>query len=357
MKRVLILYNHLFHYRIPIFDLLGESVDLTVAYSFGGQPEESHNFKILKLPVFKFKRLVIHNQSVYDLCQNFDVVIAYGDIAWLKLSTLPFRKNRKFKVIFWTIGVSASYDKRYDEINRWDKVRNFFYRKADALVFYTDYPIKKYMQLYNFERDKLFVAWNTVKVESSTIITPQKDSILFIGSLYLQKGLLHLLENYKEALRVNPDIYSLNIVGGGEEFDRINKWILENGVSHKVSLKGPIYDNKQKADFFLRAFACISPYQAGLSVLESMGYGVPFITSRDSITGGERFNITDGTNGILLKEISDIKDIILDISKSPDKYIQMGQVARSYYLAKRKPEHMTKGLLEAIQYVSKSINS
>jgi hypothetical protein len=30
----------------------------------------------------------------------------------------------------------------------------------------------------------------------------------------------------------------------------------------------------------------------------------------------------------------------------------MGEVARDYYLKNRKPEHMAKGLLDAIQYVS-----
>ena len=34
-----------------------------------------------------------HKDNIFNLCQDFDVVIAYGDIAWLKLSTLPFYKK------------------------------------------------------------------------------------------------------------------------------------------------------------------------------------------------------------------------------------------------------------------------
>ena len=112
--KVLILYNQLFHYRIPIFKLLAENVDLTVAYSLGKGTEEKLNFKVLKLPILKFGRFVIHKKNILKLCNEYDVVITYGDIAWLKLSTLPFRKFRKFKTIFWSPGVSASYDKKFD---------------------------------------------------------------------------------------------------------------------------------------------------------------------------------------------------------------------------------------------------
>ena len=119
-KKVLILYNNLFHYRIPIFNLLAERYDLTVAYSFGNAPGDDLKFQIVKLPVLKFKRLVVHTDNIFRICQDFDVVIAYGDIAFLKYSTLAWHKKRKFKIIFWSIGVSACYAKKFDQIKKWD---------------------------------------------------------------------------------------------------------------------------------------------------------------------------------------------------------------------------------------------
>lgn len=351
-KKVLILYNKLFHYRIPIFKILAESVNLTVAYSQGEGSNHDQNFKVIKLPIFKYGRFVIHKINIYKICEQYDVVIAYGDIAWLSLSTLPFRRKRDFKIIFWSIGVSASYDKKFDAISKWDKIRNIFYRKADALIFYTDYPFKKYIKNH-FNPDKLFVACNTVEVYNDEKPSNSKDSLLFIGTLYMQKGLLQLLENYKIAQEVNSEILPLNIVGGGTEFDTVKNWIENNGLSKKIFLHGPVYDIRAKADFFNRAIACISPLQAGLSVLESMGYGVPFITLHDSITGGERLNIQHGVNGILMQYPSEIKGIILDITANPKRFVQMGNAAKAYYLANRKPEHMAKGLLNAIEYVSK----
>lgn len=351
-KKVLILYSNLFHYRISIFNILAERYDLAVAFSLGEDATEDLNFQTIKLPILKFKRVVVHKDNIFKLCQNFDVVIAYGDIAWLKYSTLPWHRKRRFKIIFWSIGVSASYKKRFNEIKKWDKVRDFFYKKADALVFYSDYPIPGYLER-GFQKEKLFVAPNTVQVEESGEAQIQKDSILFIGTLYLQKGLLSLLENYKSALAIDKTIPVLNIIGGGDEFETVSTWVTENKMKKNIILHGPIFDVAQKAKFFYKALACISPEQAGLSVLESMGYGVPFVTSKDANTGGERLNITSGLNGVLFDNTNQLSEIILDISRSPQKYIEMGQNAHDYYWRCRKPSDMASGLCEAIQYVLK----
>lgn len=348
-KKVLILYNNLFHYRIPIFNILAQRYDLTVVYSFGKDTKEDLKFKTLKLPVFKFKRLVVHKENIFALCQKFDVVIAYGEISFLKYSTLPWHRKRRFKVIFWSIGVSTLHEKRFETSKR-NKLRDFFYKKADALVFYSDDPIPEYLER-GFPKEKLFIAPNTVQVEEPRDAHIQKDSILFIGTLALRKGLLSLLENYKSALAIDKSIPVLNIVGGGEEFEKVKKWINLNEIDKKIILHGPIFDVAQKATFFRKAYACISPKQAGLSVLESMGYGVPFITCKDSITGGERLNITDGLNGVLFEESNQLHEIILDISKFPQKYIAMGQKAQEHYWHCRKPNDMANGLFDAIQYV------
>jgi len=349
-KKVLILYNNLFHYRIPIFDLLAEKCQLTVAFSIGPNTKENVKFDIFKLPIIKYKRFVLHKDNVFKICQKYDVVIAYGDIAWLKLSTLPFYKNRNFKVIFWSPGVSASYDKKFDDVTKWDSIRDYFYKKADALVFYTDYPIKKYVNR-GFDRRKLFVAPNTVSIGEGKEET--KDSLLFIGTMYLQKGILTLLKIYKEAYIENNNILPLNIIGGGEDFEKVKNWIYENGLNNKIKMLGPIFNIDEKAFFFKKSFACLSPTQAGLGVLESMGYGVPFITMNDSITGGERLNIIDGKNGMLLSKIDELKEVILDISRDQNKYLKMGEYALKYYNNGHKPIDMSNGLFKAIDYVQK----
>ena len=107
--KVIILYNKLFHYRIPVWNILAQYCDLTVTYSEGKEIAIPDNvcFKVMYLkPYKKAKRFVIQRANIRKMAKKYDVVIAYGDIAWLKFSTLPW--FNKTKVIFWTIGVSAT---------------------------------------------------------------------------------------------------------------------------------------------------------------------------------------------------------------------------------------------------------
>ena len=357
-KKVLVLYNKLFHYRIPIFNLLAEKYDLTVAYSFGteGEIPSGVNFKTLYLPYCKIGKFVLQKANVYKLCCNYDVVVTYGEIAWLKNTYITIKRNRPFGVVPWTIGVSASYNHHYDSPSIWNRLRYVIKRGADAIVFYTSYPIQKYLK-FGFEREKLFVANNTVEVKPSlNEIKQEKDSILFIGTMYMQKGMLSMLEEYLSAYMMEPQIPDFNLVGGGDDLQTVKDWVKSNNLEHKIHVHGPIYDAEKKQELFAKAYATISPNQAGLSVLESMGYGVPFVTMSNAITGGEIFNIADKENGVLLNSIEQLRDVIVDIHKHPELYICYGESAKHFYDNNRQPKHMAEGLSDAIEYAYCKIN-
>ncbi|WP_282056651.1 glycosyltransferase [Maribacter luteus] len=348
-KKILLVQNMILPYRVPIYNLLNQDFELTVAYSLGQAPEMEVDFKMVKLPVFKISRFVIHKNSLFDYSKNFDVVIGMSDISWLSIMGLSFRKKRKFKTILWGIGVRASYDTKFGEITFWDKVRHFLTRKADALLFYSSYPLKRYLK-NGFKENKLFVANNTVMVNSDFKTVPKKH-ILFIGTLYKQKNIYALLNSYLEAFLYNKNLPQLILIGDGDEYQNILEWIEQNQLTNKIFLKGKIFDEKILSSYFSGALACISPGQAGLSVLKSMGYGVPFITQRSAITGGEILNIKDGVNGVLFDDDIELKNIILDIADNKNKFIQMGKEAKTYYDLCRKPTDMVKGMASAINYV------
>ena len=88
--KVIILYNKIFHYRIPVWNELAKKCDLTVTYSEGDGkvPDNMEvNFKIMQLPARSIKGIVLQKANIRKLCRQYDAVIAYGNIAWLKYST------------------------------------------------------------------------------------------------------------------------------------------------------------------------------------------------------------------------------------------------------------------------------
>lgn len=351
-KKVLILYNKLFHYRIPIFNLLASKYDLTVSYSYNTSEYviAQCNFKTIFIPIFRFWKVTIHKKNILRLAKGYDVVIAYGDTAWLSFSSLALLR-RNFKLFFWTIGAPASYNRRYGEANRLHYlITDFFDKRADGLIVYSDRPVKMFKER-GITSIPFFRAHNTVKVRKIELNNTLKNKILFIGTLYMEKGLEILLDSYLEAYKVSRSIPELLIIGGGDQYDSVNKWIDCKNLSDKIKLLGPIYSEEEKSNLFSQAIACISPLQAGLSVLESMGYGVPFITMKDAITGGEAFNIVHEKNGLRLDDVEQFKEVIIDISNNRCKYLEFGKNAYEYYWEYRKPEDMVQGLIDAIENV------
>lgn len=327
--------------------MLAEKYDVTVVYSEGEEPKNA-KFAYEYIPTFKL-RYYIHKKNLLKMANRFDVVIclfAFSYLYYRLLSHLP----HKCKLIYWGIGVSAGYNQRYDEDQKQLKRILNRIKRADAMLFYTDYPVKKYSAL-GAKREKLFVADNTVEVIDNRSEEKINDSILFIGSLYKQKRIDVLLKAYENAYKKNKNLLKLVLVGDGDEKSNIENWVRDNGLSDKVEITGGIYEEELLVPYFNRAVICVSPDQAGLSVLKSMGYGVPFVTHKNAITGGEIFNIHNGVDGVLMDDFDELEEIISDASANTEKYAEMGLKAREYYYKYRTVDHMVQGFCDAVDYV------
>lgn len=348
--KVLLLNPLIPDYRIPIFNLLGEKVELTVAHSGKIRTENSLKFTQKYIPLKHFGPFSFYPINLNKLCNHYDVVISEGNIRYVDRNLLIVNPFRKYKWINWGIGVSASYNKKFDQDRKFDYIRHSIFKKANAQVFYSEYPVKKYIEA-GFNPESLFVANNTTFVDYNADRVFNKQKLLFVGTLYKQKRIYDLLDAYKEYSQESKKCLPLAIIGDGDEYDNIKNWLVINNLNDKVTLHGAIFDHEVLEKHFREALACISPGQAGLSVLTSMGYGTPYITQNEAITGGEIFNIKNGFNGILYGNQDELKHIILDIEENPKKYMEMGINARNYYLKERMPEQMADGVYKACKFV------
>ena len=347
MKKVLIIQSVLPEYRVPIFNLLNKQYDVTVMVPKSPKLTTKPEFAILVAPERHIPHLGRFFVGYKNIIRQFDVCISmlaanYPQVVFSLLG------KKKTKMILWGIGVSAGYGIPYDSQPKYRKVLRSLIHRANAALFYSDYPLSVYQSL-GISKEKLFVANNTVAVEPKE--KKNSDYLLFVGSLYPAKGVDVLLKQYNEAYQINHEIEDLLIVGDGSEREKCEKLCKDSGLGRKVTFLGSIFEEERLSELFSGAIACISPNQAGLSVLKSMGYGVPFVTSATSITGGERFNIQDKINGVIYENEEDLKMIILDIHHDRNKYIEMGKKAKAYYEKCRKPEVMVKGFVDAIEYV------
>lgn len=305
MKKKVLLINEglVQHYRIPLFEKLLDNVDLYVAHS--GEYLDGVGFNQILINQKKIGPFNYYSITNFD---QYDFVVFPFNLRNLNLY-FEFFKKTIYKKILFGIGVNASYGKKYDSKNLMSLLRVLFVHKYDYSIFYERYPLLKYIS-YGVSPTKISVAYNTVAPnENFNINKKTYESIIFIGSLYKQKKIFDLIEAYRILINNKSIALNLEIIGDGEEFDNLKKYIDDNNLTNYITLHGNVTEDDKLLPIMQRAAVCVSPGQAGLSVQKCFSYGTGFITTQNAITGGEIFSIQDDVTGNFYdSSISDLVD-------------------------------------------------
>lgn len=343
--KVLIIQGQIPHYRVSIFNELAKSVDLAVAADYA---EDSGNcqFKIIKISSENVGPFVkIKNFGSLHIDQYHAIIFTFN-IRYIDLIKLLLFKNKNVKLILWGIGVSS--ENGYDNSKKFDRIRYWAAKRANSVIFYSNDPIKKYVDIGGVNRSKLFVAHNTLDLQPK-YFPDEKKHFLFVGTLKKYKRIDRLVEIYSKSKEIYNEVAELHIVGDGEYMASLKKLILDRKLESSIILHGAITDPLELEPLYRCAIASISPYQAGLSVLQSLSMGVPFICNSDAVTGGERFNIIDGKNGFLVANEEDFSKLLVRLSNNSGMVRSMGKNAYEYFKTQCTVKNMVNGFLEAIQ--------
>lgn len=349
--KVLILQNEISNYNVSTYNLISKSLSLTVAYFEKDKSSNECLFKKHKLVASYIGPFVII-KGIRDLCSQFDVVCILPNLRYPSYCLVPFLPHKN-KVVSWGIGFRCSYTHPY-ETNRkhsmLDKLYQKLLAKCDANIFYME-KSKEFWKGTRLKMENVFVAPNTTDIVSISIRPEIKKDFLFVGTLYKGKGLDILLDAFRTFKEKDKTNTLLFIVGGGELEGELKTYVNKNGLEDTVFFTGPIYDEVILSNYFQRSLLCFSPTQAGLSVPKSLGYGVPFVTRRDAITGGELYHITNGYNGIIYSDDSELIDIMSEAVSNRNKYLEMGRNAKEYYDNNATINHKAKGAMDAFEFV------
>lgn len=348
--RLLILQNELSAYNVPVYNRIAERYELTLGFYKQDKSKEKCLFSKHFLVSVK-KGPFVFVKGLRSYAKQFDIVCIVPDMHVVSYCLLPFFP-RKFKVSNWSIGFRCSYTHPYIPTRKHifaDKIFQSILSHCDSSIFYME-KSKEFWMNTSLDLRKVFIAPNTTKVCPIDVDSKIKHNFLFVGTLYKGKGLDLLLDAYKTAVEKKGIKNELHIVGDGEERSNIENFISTHHLESKVVMHGAIFDEHTLAEQFAKALLCISPTQGGLSVPKSMGYGVPFVTRKDAITGGEIYHITPDVNGIMYDNNSDLITIMMDASKNPEKYIEMGVNAKNYYDNNATIGHMAEGAMAAFEF-------
>lgn len=339
---VLIVQNKIMHYRKPLYNKMADSFNVTVLHS-GEETVTVHDnyFEIIS-PKFSIGPFVLQKNVRNKLANEYDVVICMFDPKWLRsVILLLFRRNKPF--IWWGIGFGKN--------KLANKFRVLLSKIADAVILYNKNSMQNFTDK-GISQNKVFVANNTFHVAPRVpCFNCKKTSVLFIGTLDERKELDKVIQTFSALIPLIPPSISLDIIGDGVLLNDISNLIKSLNLEKRVFLHGKITDTSLLVDYYKKAFCSVSYGQAGLSVLQSLAYGVPFITKKNAVTGGELNNIEDGINGYLLSDdLDDLRSILSLLINDGSLSKQLGKNAYDYYSRYATIENMVFGFEQAIAF-------
>jgi glycosyltransferase involved in cell wall biosynthesis len=164
---------------------------------------------------------------------------------------------------------------------RSDLLRHVMRKLATSIVVYTETQAKQLRERMPGAR---VVAAPNALLPAALPACPQVavlDSFVFVGRLVPAKKPLLLLEAFLSALPALPEETRLVFVGDGPLRPTVEKVARQAEASRRVVVTGHISDTGGLARIYARALASVSPGYVGLSLVQSLAFGVPMIVARD----------------------------------------------------------------------------
>ena len=343
-KKVLLGYNYILHYRIPLFNLLSEKYDLTVLHSGKEAVTKDDLYKEIIVPSKKVGPFQIQKGLLYEVKKDdYDVILLLFDVRWIYTIISIYFYNKKAKLILWGAWLTDSAIA--------NKIRYLLTQKADMNIFYTERSRIDFVNK-GIGDDKTVVANNTfdvgprIKSYESLI----KKRLLFVGSLDSRKQNDVLINAFNNIFDKIPENIVLTIIGDGLESEKLINLVKQLGIESRVEFTGRIEDPSVLKNYYLESILSVSFGQAGLTVLQSLGYGVPFLTKTNAISGGEKTNIRDKENSLFCEDsIESLESLLIETCNDIKSAKEMGKKAYEYYSKFCTIENMCQGFVDAIE--------
>lgn len=178
-----------------------------------------------------------------------------------------------------------------------DLVRHLMRRLGSTIVVYTDTQAQELRA--RMPRARIVAAPNALYLASEmgagTGDEPPGD-FLFVGRLVPEKKPLLLLEAFLSALHMLPGETRLVFVGEGPLRSTLEEVARQAGATGRVVITGHISDIRGLGAIYARAVASVSPGYAGLSLVQSLAFGVPMIVARNEPHSPEIEAAVEGVN-------------------------------------------------------------
>lgn len=211
---------------------------------------------------------------------------------------------------------------------RESKIEYFRYVFKKMSAGFIAYTLQQKQELeQQLPNKKIYAACNSIYSKNQmNPIYKSPDEILdviYVGRLVQDKKILFLVKAFHEKLHKLPSNAKLIIVGDGDQAEEIKNYVVANNLSNKIILKGAISDYKTLQELYATSLVSVSPGYVGLSITQSLGFGVPMLISKDEIHSPEIEAANIGFNSIYFEtdNVTDLINSFLQLFEEKESWI------------------------------------
>ena len=172
---------------------------------------------------------------------------------------------------------------------------------------------------------------------------------LYVGRLVPEKKPALLVAAFAAAAGRLPEDRRLVLVGAGPEEARLRALAGEAGLGDRVVLAGHVGDQERLRALYAAAIASVSPGYVGLSITQSLGFGVPMIHADDEPHSPEVEAAVAGFNAVPFRSdsVAALADALVAVSGERDAWAARRQAIADDCAARYSLEAMADALLAA----------
>ena len=376
-KKVVILERIFPLYRKPVFDLIGQKVELKVLHGRNNSGVESISTGYSDLiPSFLYTRNET-NVLLFPLrkIRQFKPGIVICDFALGILNLLfilVFCKLSKIKFVFWSHG----YNRKtgfHPEKRLVDKYRLFLLKAADANIVYGQSD-KQMLQKY-LGKEKVFVAQNTI--DTSTFIEIRKrlevegcinikqrlgirhtHNLVFISRMLRDKKpeiLITIYEILKNKYGITAGIH---FIGDGEMLPAMKNEVEVKSYTDDFYFHGSVHDPVINGALLYISDIMVIPGYLGLSVNHAFCFDCPVISFREKngypAHSPEVEYVINNKTGFLVEEHTPeaMAEAIHKLLINEELEIEIKKNVRDAIENKLTLEKMVSGVIDCVNYVT-----
>ena len=353
-KKVLIIQRFYYNFREGFFDYLCDInfdfrlINATISRGRVKVHEEAKTKSFILSIIYFFlgENYVIFPFLFFNLIKvNPKIIITEGGQNTVNnIQVLLYCKFFKRKYIIWELG--RGYADFGNSLPRrmYMKIYNIILKHSYYIYGYNSQS-KVYFNSLGIDNNKIIILNNTIDTRKIKNLKSGKSNeyplelqekstsgyifLIFVGTLLRSKN----IESMSELLRMLGEKYYLIIVGGGDSEYRAELEEIFKGTNHIfIGYK----KQEQLNSYYKLASFSILPGLGGLSINQSMAFGVPVICS--GADGAEKDLVIADETGYIYKDLNDAYEYI--VSKNSDDWRRMGLNSESFIYSNHSVESM-----------------